>query len=243
MQLFIVVGEASKVTEETWTAPTEALYKSWVRQWNSKTNTTLKLKVIRVLSSPYPSLGAHGGRGTWPLGVTPWIKEGITSAGPWNSCWQPAKSLPIFLGLWQTGILIPKDGLEGCKTSWKQAAGTSAAISRGATEQWQEKKCKLLSEPIARKAREKASQQQRPGTMAMCESGGGLKWSSLFSLSALKQNDQRIQEICSGNSDWSFENTECEDCFAHIVCLCKQLLLLLWKFRKHNHQNYQKLNL
>ena len=90
------------------------------------------MKVIWVLASRYPSLETHGGRGTWPLLVTPWIKEGIgiMSAGPWNSCWQPAKSFPSFLWFWQTGLLIPKDSLEGCKTSWKQAAGSiSVAIS------------------------------------------------------------------------------------------------------------------
>jgi len=41
------------------------------------------------------------------------------------------KRLPQFLVvLTETGLLIPKDSLEGCKTSWKQAAGSaSVAIS------------------------------------------------------------------------------------------------------------------
>lgn len=104
LKLFTTPGNASQATEDTWTAPAEALYKKMGQTLKQQKNTKLKWRYLSAFL-PLPFSGDVWGKGTWPLLLTPWTvskrASSSKSAGPWNSCWQPAKSFPSFWWFWQ----------------------------------------------------------------------------------------------------------------------------------------------
>lgn len=107
-----------------------------------------------------------------------------------------------------------------------------------------------MSEPTASK------QQEGPGNMGMCESGGELRREKVFfSLSALKQkqNGKRKQEIWNGNRDWISEDTVYNALFILLLyisschCCCRSLGSMIKSINEKLHSklscNFFKLSI